>query len=156
VTTKKVMVIYHSHSGNTEACAELVAQGVREAGDLDVIKVNMDQAQRIDMRELAACDGLAIGSPDYASYVAGTIKQLFDDLYIAKRDGIPVAGKPCVLFVTHGGGGRAAELMERLAGRYGGLTVLGEVFSCLRAPEEGCPDAIALGKTLGTHVLGQA
>jgi flavorubredoxin len=149
------MVIYHSHSGNTEACAKLVAQGVGEAGDVQVTMVNTDQAQRVDMRELAACDGLAIGSPDYASYVAGTIKQLFDDLYVAKRDGIAVAGKPCVLFVTHGGGGKAAEVMERLAGRYGGLTVLGSVFSCLRAPEEGCPDALALGRKLGSHVLGQ-
>jgi flavorubredoxin len=149
------MVIYHSHSGNTEACAELVAQGVREAGDLDVTTVNTDQAQRVDMHELALCDGLAIGSPDYASYVAGTIKQLFDDLYIAKRDGIAVSGKPCVLFVTHGGGGKAAELMERLAGKYGGLTVLGDVFSCLRAPEAGCPEALALGQKLGRHVLGQ-
>ncbi len=155
MTTKKVMVIYHSHSGNTEACAKLVARGIREAGDVDVTMVNTDQAQRIDMRELAACDGLAIGSPDYASYVAGTIKQLFDDLYIAKRAGIPVSDKPCVLFVTHGGGGKAAELMERLAGKYGGLNVLGDVFSCLRAPEEGCPDALVLGRKLGSHVLGQ-
>ena len=152
--SKKVMVIYHSHSGNTEACAELVARGVREAGDIEVTVVNTNKAQRVDMNELAACDGLAIGSPDYASYVAGTIKQLFDDLYIAKRDGIPVESKPCVLFVTHGGGGRAAEPMEKLAGRYAGQNVLGDVFRCLRAPEQGCPDAVELGRRLGQAVLG--
>ena len=43
----KILVIYHSGKGNTEKLAQLVAEGA-EAGD-----------------------GLAIGSPDYFSYVAG-------------------------------------------------------------------------------------
>jgi flavorubredoxin len=151
--SKKVLVIYHSHSGNTEACAKLVAQGVREAGDIKVTLVNLNEAQRVDMKALAACDGVAVGTPDYASYPAGTIKQLFDDMYIAKRRGIQVAGKPCVLFVTHGGGGRAAEPMERMAGRYAGFDVLADAYRCLQAPEESCPDVIELGRLLGKTVL---
>lgn len=152
--SKKVLVIYHSFSGNTQACAELVAQGVREAGDIEVTLVNTNEAQRVDMQELAACDGVAVGSPDYASYPAGTIKQLFDDMYIAKREGIQIAGKPCVLFVTHGGGGKAAEPMERMAGKYAGFDVVGDVYRCLQAPEESCPDVIELGRLLGKTVLG--
>lgn len=83
---KKVLVIYHSQEfGNTEACARLVARGEQESKDVEVKFINTNVMQRVDMSELAACDGVAIGSPDYGSYVAGTIKQVFDDIYVATR-----------------------------------------------------------------------
>ena len=149
---KKVMVIYHSQEyGNTEACAKLVAQGIQDVGDIEVVMVNTNEAQRVDVKEIAAADGLAIGSPDYGSYVAGTIKQMFDDFYIANKAGISVKGKPCVLFMTHGGGGRGADALKRIAHN---LDVLGDVFSCRGAPEEDCAEAIELGRVLGKAVLG--
>ena len=149
---KKVMVIYHSQEfGNTESCSKLVAQGVRQAGDVAVELINTHVAQRVDMQALAACDGIAIGSPDYYSYVAGTIKQLFDDVYIAIGRGIPLKGKPCVLFMTHGGGGAGVKALKNLASSF---SVLGQPFTCEGAPEVECPEAIALGTRLGQKVLG--
>lgn len=148
---KKVIVIYHSETGHTATCAELVAQGVRAAGDIEVELINTNEVNRVDIERLAACDGLAIGSPDYASYVAGTIKQLFDDMYVAGKRGASVAGKPCVLFMTHGGGGVGIRALKALAGR---LNVVADAFVCRGSPEAGCPEAIALGRTLGNVVLG--
>jgi multimeric flavodoxin WrbA len=148
---KRVLVIYHSQEhGYTARCAELIAQGVRQADDIAVELINTNEAQRVDMQVFAGCDGVAIGSPDYYSYVAGTIKQLFDDLYIAKGQGVPVQGKPCVLFMTHGGGGRGAAALLKLAGS---LRVLAQPFTCPGAPEQGCPEAVALGTLLGRTVL---
>ncbi len=150
--TKKVLVIYHSQEyGNRAACAALVASGVRSAGDIEVELVNTHTVNRVDIERLAACDGLAIGSPDYASYVAGTIKQLFDDMYVAGKRGISLAGKPCVLFMTHGGGGAGIRALKALSGR---LNVVADAFVCRGAPEAGCPEAVALGRTLGNVVLG--
>lgn len=144
---KKVIVVYHSQEfGNTGALARLVAQGVREAGDIEVKLVNTNEVQRVDVAEIAACDGVAIGSPDYGSYVAGTIKQLFDDFYVANKAGISVKDKPCVLFMTHGGGGEGAQVLKRLAHN---LNVLAEPFVCYGAPPEECAEAIALGRLLG-------
>ena len=149
---KKVMVIYHSQEyGNTEACAKLLAMGVRQVGDVEVELVNTDKTQRVDMQALAACDGVAIGSPDYMSYVAGTIKQLFDDVYMAKKAGLKPDGKPCALFMTHGGGGKGLDALKRLARNY---QIIGEPFVCRAAPPEGCPEAVDLGKLLGEAVLG--
>jgi multimeric flavodoxin WrbA len=107
---KKILVIYHSQEyGNTEACAKLVARGAQEVGGVEVKLINTNVMQRVDMSELAACDGVAFGSPDYGSYVAGTIKQIFDDIYVANKSGLAIASKPCVLFMTHGGGGKGIE-----------------------------------------------
>ena len=149
---KKVMVVYHSQEfGNTKKVAELVTEGVRQAGDIQVEMINTNEVQRVDIKRLAEADGLALGSPDYASYVAGTIKQVFDDIYMANKVGISVQGKPCVLFMTHGGGGHAIEPFRRMARN---LKLVAEPFVCQREPEEGCPEAVALGETLGRAVLG--
>ena len=148
--SKKVLVIYHSQEhGNTAAVAELVAQGIRERGDINVDLVNTNVINRIDMSSLANYDGFAIGSPDYCGYVAGTIKQFFDDLFPAMRSGLAIAEKPCVLFMTHGGGGRGLQALIDLAKR---LNVIDEPFVCQGHPEEGCTEAVALGRTLGKAI----
>ena len=148
----KVLVIYHSQQyGNTKACADLVAQGVREAGEIDVELINTNEAQRVSMEAILAADGVAIGTPDYFSYPAGTIKQLFDDLLEAYRKDLPVYKRPCALFVTHGGGGRALEPLKRLARDF---RLVGEPFVCLRSPNPDCAhEAVALGRALGEAVL---
>ena len=146
---KKVMVIYHSQQyGNTEECAELVAQGLKESDDIEVEMLNTNDVQRVDMAELTASDAVAIGSPDYASYVAGTIKQLFDDIY-AHDKGASTRGKPCVLFMTHGGGGRGIEALKSLAHRFDLVT---DPFLCRGAPPEECKEAIDLGRALAEAV----
>jgi flavorubredoxin len=149
---KKVIILFHSQEyGNTAACAELVAQGVRTAGgaNIQLEMINTNTVNRVDMSHLAACDGLAIGSPDYMSYVAGTIEQVFDDIYIAQKTGIVVEGKPCALFMTHGGGGAGLKALRSLAH---GFKLVANPFSCEGAPGE-CVDAIALGEKLGQVVL---
>jgi flavorubredoxin len=149
---KKAMVIYHSQEfGNTAACAQLIAQGIAEAGDIQVELVNTNEVNRVDLQALAACDGVAIGSPDYGSYVAGTIKQVFDDLYVAKKGGLVIQGKPCVLFMTHGGGGRGINALQQMARNF---QVVAEPFLCQGAPERDCPGAIDLGRKLGQAILG--
>lgn len=147
-----ILVIYHSQEyGHTEALARLIAKGITEQGDANVTFINLNEAQRMDIRRLASCDGFALGSPDYMSYVAGTIKQLFDDLFIARtQQGIDIANKPCVLFMTHGGGGRGLQAFRQLARR---MNVVAEPFACTRRPPEDCPEAIALGRKLREAVL---
>lgn len=112
-----VLVIYHSQQyGNTKLLAESLADGIREAGgQADLVNTN---ERRITLDEFLIFDAIALGTPDYFSYVAGTIKTFFDDLYIWDQAGNSVKGKPAVLFLSHGGGGRAVQPFESLAGRF--------------------------------------
>jgi len=105
----KITVIYHSQQfGDTKLLAEALADGAREAG----AKVNLinTNERRITLKEFLAADAFAIGSPDYFSYVAGTIKTFFDDVCLWDKAGEPVKGKRAVLFYSHGGwrGSKAA------------------------------------------------
>jgi multimeric flavodoxin WrbA len=120
---KKILVIYHSQQfGNTKILAEALADGVREAGaDVELINTN---ERRVTLKEFMSADAVALGTPDYFSYLAGTIKTLFDDIYLWDQSGEPVKGKPAVLFISHGGGGRVREPLESFAERF--FTKVGE------------------------------
>ena len=113
----KIIVIYHSQQyGNTKILAEALAEGVREAGaEVNLINTN---EQRLTLEEFLAIDAVAIGTPDYFSYVAGTIKTFFDDIYLWDQSGKPVKGKPAVLFFSCGGGGKVKEPFEQFAHRF--------------------------------------
>jgi len=141
----KIMVIYHSQQfGNTKKMAEQVAEGCRQVPGVEVKLVNVNEA-RVDMAELAACDGVALGSPDYFSYVAGGIKQFFDDAWIARRAGQPTGDKPAVAFMSHGGGGRAITALEKLMQSLKYEPVAPSV-TCQREPTG---DAVAACQALG-------
>ena len=43
------------------------------------------------------CDAIAVGTPDYFSYMAGGLKDFFDRTYYPTQD--QVTGKPCAIFV---------------------------------------------------------
>lgn len=148
----QIMIIYHSQQyGNTKKMAELVAEGCQSIPGVEISMINVNE-ERVDMDEFAACDGVALGSPDYFSYVAGGIKQFFDDAWIARRAGQSTGDKPCVIFMSHGGGGRAMASLEKLCGSMKYEPVVAPL-SCQRAPSgdaaEGC---LALGKALGEHM----
>ena len=114
---EKVLVIYHSQQfGDTKALAQALADGAREAG-VEVEVISTDE-RRVTLDEFLAADGVALGTPDYFSYIAGTIKTFFDDIYLWDKSGESVKGKPAVLFFSHGGGGRGKEPFENLAGKF--------------------------------------
>ena len=147
---KKIMVIYHSQQfGNTKILALALAEGIRDAGG-EVLMINTNE-QRVSPEEFIAADAVAIGTPDYYSYPAGTIKTLFDDLYLWDKAGTPVKGKPAVLFMTHGGGGRAKQPFEDFAKRF--FQQMGETVTSGRpVSDEARKRCFDLGKELLSRI----
>jgi len=143
---RKIIVIYHSQQyGNTKILAEALAEGVREAG-AEVSLINTNE-RRVNLEEFLATDAVAIGTPDYFSYVAGTIKTFFDDIYLWDQLGKPVKGKPAVLFFSCGGGGKVKQPFESLAQRF--FQQVGETAGYERPiSDEAEKKCLALGKEL--------
>lgn len=144
----KALVLYHSQEfGNTKKMAEAVAEGLKEAGCQYVLfNTNED---RFDVPSLAHFDCVAIGSPDYFSYVAGGLKTFMDDHYVhdvRKKTG-GIKGKPYALFYSHGGGGRVKDVMVKLFSRIG--TQVGEPLGSYGAPSE---DIIKRCRELGKQL----
>ncbi len=134
-----ILVLYHSQEfGNTDAMAQAIAQGVIQA-DAQPDLVNTDQ-QRLDIETYRASDAVAIGSPDYYSYIAGGLKTFFDDWYIAKKKNPQgLTDKSVAIFYSHGGGGRVRQSLEKLALRLG--SQIGQTVESVNAPNQEVLDA---------------
>jgi len=146
---KKIALIYYSKTGNTKAMAGLVREGAQQAGDVEVTPY---KAGQFDVDEVFDADGFAFGSPDYFTYMAGQLKTFFDET-LAHRD--QLKDRPCVSFVSHGGGGGAIDSIDRLAQAVG-LRPVAEGVRCKGAPDEIAADQCRfLGKALAEAVLAQ-
>ena len=142
----KIIVIYHSQQyGNTRILAEALAEGAREAGaEVNLINTN---ERRVTLEEFLATDAVAIGTPDYFSYVAGTIKTFFDDMYLWDQSGKPVKGKLAALFFSCGGGGKVRQPFESLVQRF--FQQVGETVGSERPiSNEAKKKCLGLGKEL--------
>ena len=138
-----VLIVFHSQSGNTKAAAEAVAEGVDAvAGAQAVIKEALDAGEE----DLLACDAIALGTPDYFSYMAGGLKDFFDRTFYPTQGS--VTGKPCGIFVTHGGGGRAIDSVKDISRSFK-FEIVGEPVLVRNAPDDQAKkDLAALGRTL--------
>ena len=72
----KVLVTYHSLSGNTEQMADAVAEGVTSVpGTLAVLK----RVGQVTADDLFSSDAVIVGSPVYWSNMSGEVKTFFDN-----------------------------------------------------------------------------
>lgn len=100
---KRLLVLYHSQSGNTEAMAQAVWRGARrEAETATVVR----RVQEAGLADLLQCDGLLLGSPENFGYMAGAVKDFFDRTYYpAQAGGVNL---PYALFISAGNDGSGA------------------------------------------------
>jgi NAD(P)H dehydrogenase (quinone) len=115
----KILVLYHSQQyGNLEKMARSVAEGAEKAG-AEVTLFNANHA-RFNIADYPDYDAVAIGSPDYFSYVAGTLKTFLDDWQIAKSKGAAgLSDKPVALFMAYDRVGHARQPLEMLFTKLG-------------------------------------
>lgn len=71
----RVLVVYHSTLGHTEALAKAVGEGTQRVANTDV---EIRRPAGVSCRELLAADAVVIGSPVYWSNMAAEIKAFFD------------------------------------------------------------------------------
>lgn len=144
----KILVIYHSRTGNTEKLAKAVAEGAQQVSGVNVELMKVENA---NLREVLEADGYGIGSPSHFSIMSGHILVFLTDLYKHKEK---LSGKPIAVFTTGSGGQvTALENIERITGVFNprfikpGIAVQG-------APKEADKtQAMALGKKLANAVM---
>lgn len=99
----KILIVYHSQTGNTEKMAFAVAEGAKQVKGTEVMVKNVDQTSNED---LLGTDGIIIGSPTYYGLMSGKIKTFFDkSVEIHGR----LAGKVGAAFTSSGGTVSGAE-----------------------------------------------
>jgi multimeric flavodoxin WrbA len=105
----EVLILYYTRGGRTEALANAIAEGVN---GVDGVSAKLKRVDYATVNDFVSCDAIALGSPNYFSYMAGLMKDFFDRaLSIRER----VTGKPAAAFTSGGGSSNSALLtLERM------------------------------------------
>jgi NAD(P)H dehydrogenase (quinone) len=101
----KVLVLYHSASGNTAAMARLVAEG---AGLIPGTEVRLREVDAATPDDVYWCDGLAVGSPTNMGVLSWRMKRFWDEAMFDHWG--KVDGKVACAFSSSGGWGGGAEV----------------------------------------------
>jgi len=140
----RILIIYHSQTGNTEKMALAVAEGARSIEQTDVI---LKKAQDAGLEDLLESDGLAIGTPENFGYMSGMIKDFFDRTYDPAHD--KLFRKPFVIFISAGNDGTGAlRAIERIAQGYRFKMVYHPVISRGKVTDDDLEKCRELGKLL--------
>lgn len=101
----KILVLFHSNSGNTGRMAEHIAAG---AGSIDGIEVRLRSVEDATQQDVLWCDGLAVGSPTNMGLVSWQMKRFWDETMADQW--MRIDGKIACAFSSSGGWGGGNEI----------------------------------------------
>jgi multimeric flavodoxin WrbA len=108
----RLLVVYHSRSGGTQAMTDAVAAGATDEA-ITGVHVAVQRAFDTTPDDVRACNGIILGTPSNFGYMSGALKDFFDRVYYEVIEDTP--GLPYALFVkasTDGDG--AVRSVERI------------------------------------------
>ncbi|OPY29025.1 MAG: NAD(P)H dehydrogenase (quinone) [Methanocella sp. PtaU1.Bin125] len=136
VEKPRILIIYTSMSGNTEALARAIADGARHGQN---VEVEIKRAGEVTPQDIARAAALAFGSPTYFSYMSGELKSLFDGSLPFKEH---FEGKPAIAFGTGNGGQlKCIESIENILSYFGVRFVQKSDILSAGLAVQGAPDA---------------
>ena len=138
---KKTAVIYWSGTGNTEAMANAVLEGMKSAG-AEASLLTVDQVNAAD---LSGCAAIAFGCPAMGSEVLEEME--FQPMFDECKNRL--SGKAVALFGSYGwGDGQWMRDWEADCGN-AGVNLVCDSVTCCEAPDDAALEACrALGKAL--------
>ena len=142
----EIMVVYWSQTGNTEAMAQAVAQGIEEAGK----KAKLAEVSAVSAADLKDVKAFALGCPAMGAEV---LEEDEMEPFVAEVEGF-AAGKTVGLFGSYGwGDGQWMRDWEERMKAAGAEIVTGAGVICNDAPDD---EAVASCKNLGKELVALA
>lgn len=140
----KIAIVYWSGTGNTEAMAGAVAEGVRKNGS----EADLFTASGFSADQTGAYDAIAFGCPSMGAEQLEETE--FEPMFSACGDGL--RGKNTALFGSYGwGDGEWMRNWEERC-RVAGVNLVCDSVICSGAPDD---DALAACRELGAALAGK-
>lgn len=142
----KINVVYWSQTGNTQAMAEAIADGISQAGQEAVLKTPSE----ITADELAGENLFALGCPAMGAEV---LEEEEMEPLMTELDGM-ISGKKLALFGSYGwGDGEWMRDWEERVKNAGATLIGDEGLMCNEAPDEdGIRQCIEFGKKIASSL----
>ncbi|MFQ5758926.1 MAG: flavodoxin domain-containing protein [Candidatus Bathyarchaeia archaeon] len=141
----KILIVYYSHTGNTEKMAKAIAEGARTVQGVEVELKRHEAPQR-----LVNFDAILIGAPTYHHSMTNKIKNFLEEVAfhsINLRDKIGAA------FGSYGWSGEAPRLVLEVMENKFEMKVLKPPLLIKYAPDEkGLEECRKLGKNVAKQI----
>ena len=152
---EKILIVYGSEGGIVEKMAHTIKEGIEENNGFEVL---LKKAEETNQDDLKTASGIAIGTPDYFDYMAGTVKDFFDRTFYpvqSKIRGSLTTGLPCVLFASGGTGGEPALASLKKISRAFKFNIIDSIAGGARFTDEIKEQSFLLGKRLAEEIKRQ-
>ncbi len=116
MSTRHLLIVYQTQSGNTRRMAEAAWEGATD-GEVTGVEVRLVKVADAGPDEILWADALLLGAPENFGYMSGGMKDFLD------RTFYPVEGKiqalPYAIFISAGNDGTGAvRAIHRIANGY--------------------------------------
>jgi NAD(P)H dehydrogenase (quinone) len=122
MSSKKILILYYSGSGNTQRMAKAIAEAMRSSA----MDVTVENVGKFDTSLLPNYDGIVLGSPTYFSNMAWQIKKMIDES-IVHYGGGKLKGKVAGIFTSAGtmrDGRDCLKMLETALGYHHGMKLV--------------------------------
>ncbi|MEJ8849848.1 flavodoxin family protein [Variovorax rhizosphaerae] len=148
MTSKTLLIVYHSMTGGSEQMAHAAADGAREEAG---VHVRLLRASEAGPEDVLGADGYLFATPENLASMAGLMKDFFDRCYYAALDRLN--GRPYLALICAGSDGQnALRQLERIATGWRLKQVAPTLIVCTHAQT---PEAILRPKQIGPADLAQ-
>ena len=146
---KRLLIVWHSRTGGSEALALAAARGALAAPD---VQLDVRRAQDVDAATLLAADAYLFAAPENLASLSGAMKEMFDRHYYAVLGRIE--GRPYATIICAGSDGTGAQRqLDRIATGWR-LRRVTEGMIVITGAQTG--EAIWAAKVIGTADLAAA
>ena len=105
-TQKKLLIVAHAPSPNTEKMVEAVLRGAKHE-DIENVAVRHVPPLQANADDVLAADAVILGTPENLAYMSGALKDFFDRSYPACLDN--TEGLPYALYIRAGNDGAGTQ-----------------------------------------------
>ena len=122
MSSKKVLILYYSGSGNTQKMAKAIAEAMKSSA----MSVTVEDVGKFDISLLPNYDSIVLGSPTYFSNVAWQVKKAIDESIVHYRGG-KLKEKVAGIFTSAGtsrDGKDCLKMLEVALGLHHGMKVV--------------------------------
>ena len=99
----KILVVYYSHTGNTEKMAEAIAEGARTVQEVEVDLKRHGSAWGLD-----SYDAISLGTPTYQHTLTNNVEKFLEEVALHR---VNLKGKIGAAFGSYGWSGEAPRLV---------------------------------------------
>ena len=141
----KILIVYYSHTGNTEKMAKAIREGART-----VQKVEVELNRHESPWSLDSFDAILIGAPTYSHNMTNNIKNFLEEIAFHK---VNLKGKMGTAFGSYGWSGEAPRMVLEVMEHKFEMEVLKPPLLIKYSPDEkGLEECRKLGKSVAEKI----